>query len=95
MDCIKHVYIIMMTLTEQDNIHVRFCNLYAYRKSDYDHYLCSLLLPKSVQPAVFAIRAFNVEVAQVRHRVNKTTSVACRQKESSTTFVVPMRNIAE
>ena len=35
------------------------------RKSDYDHYLCNLLLPKSVQPAVFAIRAFNVEVAQV------------------------------
>ena len=68
--------------------------MYAYRKSDYDHYLCSLLLPKSVQPAVFAIRAFNVEVAQVCNRVNKTTSVAGRQKESSTTFVVPTHNIA-
>lgn len=36
-----------------------------FRRHDYDHFLCSLLLPKSVRSAVFAIRAFNVELAQV------------------------------
>ncbi len=35
------------------------------RKHDYDHYLCCLLLPKSAQASAFAIRAFNVEIAQV------------------------------
>ena len=35
------------------------------RKHDYDHYLCTLLLPKPSQPAVFALRAYNVEVALV------------------------------
>ena len=35
------------------------------RKHDFEHYLCCLLLPKKAQAAAFAIRAFNVEVAQV------------------------------
>ena len=35
------------------------------RKRDYEHYLCTLLLPRRAQPAVFALRAFNAEIAQV------------------------------
>ena len=36
-----------------------------YRKHDYDHYLCNLLLPRTLQAAAFTIRSFNVEVAQI------------------------------
>ena len=39
--------------------------LHACRKHDYDHYLCNLLLPWETQAAAFAVRAFNVEVAQI------------------------------
>lgn len=45
--------------------------LESVRKYDYDHYLCTLLLPKNVQPAVFAIRAFNVETAQIKDLVTE------------------------
>ena len=35
------------------------------RKHDYDHYLTTLLLPRLARKAVFALRAFNVEVALI------------------------------
>lgn len=35
------------------------------RKYDHEHYLCCLLLPREARAASFALRAFNVEVAQV------------------------------
>ena len=38
---------------------------YPHRKYDHDHYLCTLLLRGWSRSAVFALRAFNVEVAQV------------------------------
>lgn len=41
------------------------------RKHDFDHYLCTLLLPRDVQSTVFAIRAFNVETAQIRDLVTE------------------------
>lgn len=41
------------------------------RKHDYDHYLCTLLLPKAAQSAVFALRAFNVEVAMIQDVVSE------------------------
>ncbi|PNJ44393.1 NDUFAF6 isoform 12, partial [Pongo abelii] len=34
------------------------------RKRDYEGYLCSLLLPAESRSSVFALRAFNVELAQ-------------------------------
>ncbi|KAF5399895.1 hypothetical protein PHET_06353, partial [Paragonimus heterotremus] len=40
------------------------------RKHDRENYLCSLLLPAARQDFVFALRAFNVELAQIRDRVN-------------------------
>ena len=36
------------------------------RKNDYENYLCTLLLPKDARTVAFVIRAFNVELAQVR-----------------------------
>ncbi|CAL1535010.1 unnamed protein product [Lymnaea stagnalis] len=39
--------------------------------SDYENYLGTLLLPKETQRAAFAIRAFNVELAQVRDTVTE------------------------
>ncbi len=44
------------------------------KKRDYEHYLSTLLLPKSpfgARRAVFAIRAFNAEVASVRDSVTE------------------------
>lgn len=36
------------------------------RNLDYENFLCVLLLPKSFRRSVFAVRAFNIEVARVR-----------------------------
>ena len=43
----------------------RYFGLHLCRKHDYENYLCCLLLPKQQQRVAFAVRAFNVEVAQV------------------------------
>ncbi|KAI4503418.1 hypothetical protein M0802_001640 [Mischocyttarus mexicanus] len=39
------------------------------RKNDYENFLSTLLLPKNIKSAGFAIRAFNVEIAQVEDQV--------------------------
>ncbi|XP_025116100.1 NADH dehydrogenase (ubiquinone) complex I, assembly factor 6-like isoform X2 [Pomacea canaliculata] len=41
------------------------------KKFDFENYLWCLLMPKEVQRAAFAIRAFNVEIAQVRDVVSE------------------------
>ncbi len=55
-----------------------FFNFYfpsvVYRKHDYDHYLCTLLLPLPVQLPAFIIRAFNVEVAQIHDLVTEKST---------------------
>lgn len=48
------------------------------RKSDYENFLCTLLLQRSIKPAAFAIRAFNVEVAQVEDQVSNSHIGAMR-----------------
>jgi NADH dehydrogenase [ubiquinone] 1 alpha subcomplex assembly factor 6 len=40
------------------------------KSADFDNYLCGLLIPKSARRAFFAIRAFNVEIAQIRDHSN-------------------------
>lgn len=40
------------------------------RKHDYENFLCTLLLSREIRAAGFAIRAFNVEVAQVKDQVS-------------------------
>ena len=41
------------------------------RKRDYEHYLCTLLLPPPQRGPVFALRALNVETASVRDHVSE------------------------
>ncbi|KAK3765139.1 hypothetical protein RRG08_027779 [Elysia crispata] len=41
------------------------------KKYDYENYLGTLLLPKNAQRAAFALRAFNVELAQVQDAVSE------------------------
>ncbi|XP_043257469.1 NADH dehydrogenase (ubiquinone) complex I, assembly factor 6 [Colletes gigas] len=40
------------------------------RKHDYENFLCSLLLQQNARQSAFAIRAFNIEVAQVQDQVH-------------------------
>uniref|UniRef100_A0ABM5GC62 NADH dehydrogenase (Ubiquinone) complex I, assembly factor 6 isoform X2 n=1 Tax=Pogona vitticeps TaxID=103695 RepID=A0ABM5GC62_9SAUR len=41
------------------------------RKRDYESFLCSLLLPAESRHSAFALRAFNVELAQVKDSVSQ------------------------
>ncbi|XP_075684148.1 NADH dehydrogenase (ubiquinone) complex I, assembly factor 6 isoform X1 [Rhinoderma darwinii] len=41
------------------------------RKRDYEGFLCTLLLPPESQTSVFALRAFNVELSQVKDSVSQ------------------------
>ncbi|XP_055943348.1 NADH dehydrogenase (ubiquinone) complex I, assembly factor 6-like [Argiope bruennichi] len=50
------------------------------RKYDYENYLCTLLLSEPVKSAAFAVRAFNVEIAQVRDSVSTSTIGEMRMK---------------
>ncbi|XP_054983330.1 NADH dehydrogenase (ubiquinone) complex I, assembly factor 6 isoform X2 [Sorex araneus] len=43
------------------------------RKRDYEGYLCSLLLPSPARASAVALRAFNVELAQVKDSVSEKT----------------------
>jgi len=40
------------------------------KDSDYDNYLCGLLLPRSARRSYFAIRAFNCEIARIKDQVH-------------------------
>ncbi|GFQ79706.1 NADH dehydrogenase complex I, assembly factor 6 [Trichonephila clavata] len=57
----------------------QYC-LEAVRKYDYENYLCTLLLPEPVKSAAFVIRAFNVEIAQVRDSVSTSSIGQMRMK---------------
>lgn len=48
-------------------------NVSVFRKFDYENYLCILLLPHSIRSTAFAVRAFNVELAQIRDTVSDRT----------------------
>ncbi|XP_074754791.1 NADH dehydrogenase (ubiquinone) complex I, assembly factor 6 isoform X2 [Athene noctua] len=43
------------------------------RKRDYEGFLCSLLLPAESRTSAFALRAFNVELAQIKDSVTQKT----------------------
>ncbi|XP_066596042.1 NADH dehydrogenase (ubiquinone) complex I, assembly factor 6 isoform X2 [Prorops nasuta] len=66
------------------NIMNKHCVLQAYktlmncRKKDYENFLCSLLLPERILAAGFAIRAFNVEIAQIPDQITNDTLGAMR-----------------
>ncbi|XP_006008824.1 NADH dehydrogenase (ubiquinone) complex I, assembly factor 6 isoform X2 [Latimeria chalumnae] len=42
-------------------------------KRDHDSYLCSLLVPPESRRSVFALKAFNVELAQIKDSVSQKT----------------------
>ncbi|CAM2106864.1 NADH dehydrogenase (ubiquinone) complex I, assembly factor 6 isoform X1 [Caretta caretta] len=43
------------------------------RKRDYEGFLCSLLLPAESRTSAFALRAFNVELAQIKDSITQKT----------------------
>ncbi|XP_076470134.1 NADH dehydrogenase (ubiquinone) complex I, assembly factor 6-like [Babylonia areolata] len=65
--------------SSQNLTHPQYC-MNLVKKHDYENYLCCLLLPKQVQRAGFAVRAFNVEVAQVRDVVSEKTTGVMRMQ---------------
>ncbi|XP_004680071.1 PREDICTED: NADH dehydrogenase (ubiquinone) complex I, assembly factor 6 [Condylura cristata] len=50
----------------------RYC-LDLLRKRDYEGYLCSLLFPAKSRSSAFALRAFNVELAQIKDSISEKT----------------------
>ncbi|KAH0954023.1 hypothetical protein HN011_007550 [Eciton burchellii] len=54
--------------------------LHLVRRHDYENFLCMLLLPNTIKSAALAIRAFNVEVAQVEDQVSDKQIGAMRLK---------------
>ncbi|XP_072765052.1 NADH dehydrogenase (ubiquinone) complex I, assembly factor 6 [Anoplolepis gracilipes] len=64
-------------ITKEKQTPSEYC-LQLVRKNDYENFLCTLLLPHSIKSAAFAIRAFNVEVAQVEDQVSDSKIGAMR-----------------
>lgn len=48
---------------------ITYSSDYSFSTYDLDNYLCTLLLPNDAQRGVFALRAFNVELAKIRESV--------------------------
>lgn len=46
------------------------------KSRDYVGYLCSLLLPRDVRHVAFAVRAFNVELANIREQIHEHSGTA-------------------
>ncbi|XP_018300375.1 NADH dehydrogenase (ubiquinone) complex I, assembly factor 6 [Mycetomoellerius zeteki] len=72
-------YMIRMNTTnaKQKQTPTEYC-LQLVRKSDYENFLCTLLLPHSIKSAAFAVHAFNTEVAQVEDQVSNSRIGAMR-----------------
>ncbi|XP_073342244.1 NADH dehydrogenase (ubiquinone) complex I, assembly factor 6 isoform X1 [Pagrus major] len=58
--------------TTDSQINEKYC-LELVRSRDYDGFLSSLLLPKEARRSSLALRAFNVELAQVKDSVSQKT----------------------
>ncbi len=50
--------------------HVDFCAAQV-RRHDHDRYLCALFAPRAARPALFALYAFNLEIARIRESVSE------------------------
>ncbi|XP_069710481.1 NADH dehydrogenase (ubiquinone) complex I, assembly factor 6 isoform X2 [Phaenicophaeus curvirostris] len=50
------------------------------RKCDYEGFLCSLLLPAESRTSAFALRAFNVELAQIKDSITQKTTGLMRMQ---------------
>ena len=58
-----HNYHLIIPITLSYLEHWAF--IYCFRKSDYENYICTLLYPSAYRTSAFALRALNVELAQV------------------------------
>lgn len=67
----------MNTSARQKQTPTEYC-LQLVRKSDYENFLCTLLLSHNIKSVAFAVRAFNVEVAQVEDQVSDSRIGAMR-----------------
>jgi len=75
--------IIMLEIYETSHTEFISRHVYLYdlsRRHDYENFLCMLLLPNTIKSAALAIRAFNVEVAQVEDQVSDKQIGAMRLK---------------
>ena len=54
-----------------------------YRHNDYENYLSCLLFSKRSRESIFAIRAFNVEIAKV--------CIACKYFTTKLAFTYPLK----
>lgn len=43
------------------------------RKHDQEHFLATLLAPQSARASMFAVRAFNVEIATIKDAVKRSS----------------------
>ncbi|TRZ13984.1 hypothetical protein HGM15179_013133 [Zosterops borbonicus] len=60
---------------------IRFMGVYLNtRKRDYEGFLCSLLLPAESRTSAFALRAFNVELAQIKDSITQKTTGLMRMQ---------------
>lgn len=59
-------------------LHTITVHIIFFRKSDYENFLCTLLLSHNIKSVAFAVRAFNVEVAQVEDQVSDSRIGAMR-----------------
>ena len=66
------VFSVLQASSERQTNPAQFC-LEAVRRTDYEHFLTNLLLPKNIKTDSFAIRAFSSEVANVRENVSERT----------------------
>uniref|UniRef100_A0A8C3RT45 NADH dehydrogenase (ubiquinone) complex I, assembly factor 6 n=1 Tax=Chelydra serpentina TaxID=8475 RepID=A0A8C3RT45_CHESE len=68
-----------MLISRMLNLHIVINKMYnlflfvIYRKRDYEGFLCSLLLPAESRTSAFALRAFNVELAQIKDSITQKT----------------------
>lgn len=54
--------------------------MFLYRKHDFENYLCTVFLQHKDQEYAFAIRAFNIEVANIEGQVSQATIAQMRLK---------------
>ncbi|XP_035723510.1 NADH dehydrogenase (ubiquinone) complex I, assembly factor 6-like [Vespa mandarinia] len=64
---VRQCFRCMSTMKKQSS--AEYC-LELVRKRDYENFLCTLLLPNNIKAAGSAIRAFNVEIAQVEDQIS-------------------------
>lgn len=81
-ECIKVIVLkVCGTIPVKKSNQIHSNHVYIYylsRRNDYENFLCMLLLPRGIKSAAFAIRAFNVEVAQVEDQVSDSRIGAMR-----------------